>query len=123
MEVLRCRPMAVIHIQQYEDEGDHYIFDVGENTLFFFGGQDYPPSKSFPNTECELVRTEGGAVFRMNRSGEKLKCARRIPGQIAKDLPVYSGAVFSFPGKLETAEEDYKRHIQAAAPEDLRQWE
>lgn len=122
VEVLHCKPLAVIHIAEYEDEGHHYFFDVGEKTLFFFGGQDYPPSKKFPNNNFELVRVTGECVFRVNRLGGKLTPVRKIVGRAAKELSVCSSEIFSFPGDLDSAEEDYRRHIQQADPESLREW-
>jgi hypothetical protein len=122
VEVLRCMPQAVIHIAQYEDEGYHYFFDVGEDIVLFFGGQDYRPTRAFPNTEFELVRLVGDSVFRMNRSGEKLAPIRTVPGKVAKNLPVYAGAIFTFRGKLDTAERDYQAHIESTDPAEILEW-
>ena len=122
VEVLRCTPQAVIHIAQYEDEGHHYFFDVGEDTLLFFGGQDYRPTKAFPNTDFELVRLAGGSIFRMNRFGKKLRAVRTIPKKVAVGLHVYAVGIFTFRGKLDTAERDYQAYIESADSTDILEW-
>ena len=57
------RATAVATIQQFEDEGDGFIFDVGDGQLLFLKGQQYWPiddTMPWPNTEFEIVRTAVG---------------------------------------------------------------
>jgi len=116
VQVLRCTPLAVVQIDPYEDEGTHYFFDVGENILLFLGGQDFDPTRAFPNSEFEIVRQIGGPLIGLYGRGQKLRPVRKIPGSVAKSLPVYAGACFTFPGKLISAETDYQTYSQQVGP-------
>lgn len=62
----RVRAVAVVEIQEYEDEGPGYIYDVEDGKLLFLKGQQYYPvdeSSPWPNTEFEIVRASEEDVW------------------------------------------------------------
>jgi hypothetical protein len=105
-QVLWCKPKAVVSFEQYEDEGYHYIFDIGEDTLLFIGGQDFPSNNRFPNTEFE-IRKE---TLEMTNLGNKLKASTKICIKDQKDI-TKPNVIFTFPGTLETAIDSYKTFL------------
>jgi hypothetical protein len=63
VNVLAVRATAVATIEPFEDEGDGFIFDVGDGQVLFLKGQDYQPADDtipWPNTEFEIVRSTVG---------------------------------------------------------------
>lgn len=55
---------AVIAVQYYEDEGDGWLFDVGDDQTFFLKGQWYEHPENdgpWPSTEFEIVSTVVGS--------------------------------------------------------------
>lgn len=53
----------VVELEEFEDEGVGYIFDVGEGQLLFLKGQEYRSAedgKPWPNSKFEIVRTRLG---------------------------------------------------------------
>ena len=54
---------AVVTIEEYEDEGAGFVFDVGDGKLLFLKGQQYWPAEegmAWPNSNFEIVRTVVG---------------------------------------------------------------
>jgi hypothetical protein len=54
---------AVIELEEFEDEGGGYIFDIGDGQVLFLKGQQYFPVNDempWPNTRFEIVRTNPG---------------------------------------------------------------
>lgn len=63
VHLIAVRATAVVTIQQFEDEGAGFIFDVGDGQVLFLKGQDYQPADDampWPNTEFEIVRSAVG---------------------------------------------------------------
>ena len=63
VQVTGVQARAVATIEQFEDEGDGFIFDVGDGQLLFLKGQDYRPvddAMAWPNSEFEIVRSTVG---------------------------------------------------------------
>jgi hypothetical protein len=63
VQVTTVRATAVATIEQFEDEGHGFIFDVGDGQLLFLKGQEYRPvddAMPWPNTEFEIVRSTVG---------------------------------------------------------------
>ena len=63
VDVMAVRATAVATIEQFEDEGDGFIFDIGNGQLLILKGQEYRPDDDaapWPNTEFEIVRSAVG---------------------------------------------------------------
>ena len=103
IEVTRCQPLAYVEFEEYEDEGEHYVFDVGEGTLLFLGGQDWYPTKQFPSTDFEI--SESHEELHENLGG-KMEPVRTVPAAEAQEVLRGHGTMFTFEGRLETVEQD-----------------
>ena len=63
VNVTTVRATDVAMIEQVEDEGDGFIFDVGNGQLLFLKGQEYWPADDampWPNSDFEIVRSAAG---------------------------------------------------------------
>jgi hypothetical protein len=81
VSVRRVQPLAVIEIWQFEDEGDGYIFDVGDEKLLYIKGQwtERADGSPWPNTDFEIVRTERDRILlNLVCHGDKLEPVRSI---------------------------------------------
>jgi hypothetical protein len=80
--VRRVQPNAVIEIWQYEDEGDGYIFDVGNGKLLYLKGQWIEidsETSPWPNTDFEIIKTTRDRLpLDIICHGEKLEPLRGI---------------------------------------------
>jgi hypothetical protein len=57
--VKRVQATAVVEIEELEDEGPGYLFDIGGGQVLFLKGLDYPPyddETPWPNTDFEIIR-------------------------------------------------------------------
>ncbi|MBB4637875.1 hypothetical protein [Longimicrobium terrae] len=57
--VKRVQATAVVEIEELEDEGPGYLFDVGGGQVLFLKGLDYDPlddETPWPNTDFEIIR-------------------------------------------------------------------
>ncbi len=101
--VVQVQASAVVELEEYEDEGLCYAFQIGENLMVFICGQHYYDfsSRRFPNSDfsmIEILDESGETVhIRMAKRGLKLEPVRTIPAEVkAKlrqpgDLEVISG--------------------------------
>ncbi|MBX2921011.1 MAG: hypothetical protein KF746_02375 [Chitinophagaceae bacterium] len=46
-------------LKEQEDEGAYYLFQLPNNKVFSFGGQDFYPNKKFPSYKFEIVEGRG----------------------------------------------------------------
>lgn len=46
-------------LDESDDEGVYYLFQLSDNTVFSFGGQDFYPSEDFPSDNFEIVEGRG----------------------------------------------------------------
>lgn len=44
-----------IEISETDDEGVFYLFQIAENKILLFGGQDFYPTQKFPSDDFEIV--------------------------------------------------------------------
>jgi hypothetical protein len=79
--VLTVTAAQVVVIEQSEDEGSAYIFDLGDGTcLFLRGGDDYEPDGApWPARRFEIVRTASGWYLGVFGAEEALEPVRTIP--------------------------------------------
>jgi len=109
IEVIRCQPLAYVKFDEYEDEGVHYVFDVGEDTLLFLGGQNWYPSRRFPNADFEISNNPDVLLV---TTGKKIAPQRVIPAEEAQRIIKYHAVIFPFQGHLDTVEKDLQAFYQ-----------
>lgn len=72
-----------IIIEEYEDEGSAYIYDLGDGTSFFLRGQEYFPEDDdapWPARQFEIVRTGlDGRLVGIFTSREPMSQVRTVP--------------------------------------------
>jgi len=77
-------------LKEVNDEGEHYLFQLDNNSVFSFGGQDFYPRKKFPSDRFEIVEGRGIndeiLLLEIYSSGNKVQPARVISGQEKLDL-------------------------------------
>lgn len=82
--VKRVRAVAVVEIESIEDEGNGYVYDLGDGRVLFLKGQDYFASDEdtpWPNTEFEIIRTVAeGRMYDLRCLGSALAPLRVVPG-------------------------------------------
>lgn len=79
-----------IELSEVDDEGVNYLFQIGDNKILSFGGQDFYPTKNFPSDNFEIAICYGqkGNVVLMEtyNFGKKIRPIRKIKGQEKWDL-------------------------------------
>ena len=94
VQVTSVRATAVATIEQFEDEGDGFIFDVGNGQLLVLKGQRYWPvaeTMPWPNSEFEIVRsTVGNRWIGIFCSGNLLKPITTLRSSDCKDGVIWS---------------------------------
>jgi len=97
---IRIRSDEMVELEEEEDEGVCYAFQLEGNRIFFVVGQEYYPSVQFPNTDFSLVQiyNEKEVVLEefIEKHGKKLKPKRKISAKNKAKLRV--------PGNLEVIE-------------------
>jgi hypothetical protein len=66
VSVKRVESSSVITIEPFDDEGEGYVFDIGDGRVVFLKGDEYFPvhdNMSWPNSEFEIVRCIDEAVW------------------------------------------------------------
>ena len=89
---VRVQASAVVELEEVEDEGACYAFDVGNGTVVFISGQEFYPSRTFPNADFSLIEvhdTEGVAIESyLEKRGDRLKISKTISAESRKRLRV-----------------------------------
>ena len=79
-----------IELSEVEDEGVNYLFQISDNKILSFGGQEFYPTKNFPsdNFEIAVCNGEKGEVVLLEtyNYGKKIQPKRKITGQQKWDL-------------------------------------
>lgn len=113
--VLSCQSNAVIEVEEFEDEGPGFFFEIDDGKIMFLQGQylyDHVDSKRFPNKKFDVVKLpHSGVILDVVCKGDSLAPLRVLePTAISSEqhIPfVYDGDIFS--GKLETIEQDIRQ--------------
>jgi hypothetical protein len=75
----------MIEVQELEDEGACYLFEVEDKKLLLLFGQEYYPGTKFPSTDFSLIQIldskKNPVEFFIEKHGEKLKPYRTIPAK------------------------------------------
>lgn len=78
----RIKSNKVIELEEYEDEGASYFFEVNSGKLFYLSGQDYYSTPKFPNTDFSiigLIDSAGNLVDSIiEKNGKKLEPYKTI---------------------------------------------
>jgi len=79
-----------IELSEVEDEGVNYLFQISDNKILSFGGQNFYPIKNFPSDNFEIVICKGqkGEIVLLEtyNYGKKIQPNRKITGQQKLDL-------------------------------------
>lgn len=82
-EIVKSERM--IEVQELEDEGACYLFEVEDKKLHLLFGQEYYPGTKFPSTDFSLIQIldskKNPVEFFIEKRGEKLKPYRTIPAK------------------------------------------
>lgn len=104
-------------LKEEEDEGVYYLFQLPDNKVFSFGGQDFYPSKKFPSDKFEIVEGRGpdGEVLLLETfsDGKKIKPTRVIAGQEKWNL--LNNPNYPNPKKLTVVEGKIEDYLLVAA--------
>lgn len=77
-------------LTEEEDEGVYYLFQIQPDKILSFGGQDFYPSKKFPNSDFEIVegKSNDGQIILLETycHGDKIKPTKKIKGKEKWDL-------------------------------------
>ena len=98
----------MIELEEYEDEGATYAFQVEEDRIVIVTGQDFYKSARFPNTDFSIVeiRDSTGKPVEgcIEKHGEKLKPTRTVPGSWKRQSSVWPEHLQVVRGKLDNLE-------------------
>lgn len=99
--VTRIQAARVAELEEIEDEGACYAFDVGDGKIVLLTGQQYYPTDTFPNSDVSIVdvmMADGRVADVLIRSeGVPLQPVRRIDAaakalmELPEDLAVVRG--------------------------------
>jgi|ERR1700754_901722 len=99
-------------LEEEEDEGVFYLFQLENNKVFSFGGQDFYEDDNFPSDKFEIVEGRGIKneilILETFVYGKKIKPRKIISGKEKWDL--LSGSQYPDPEKLTVVDgriEDY----------------
>jgi len=86
------RSDAFVELEEIEDEGACYAFQLRDRRIVFVSGQDYYPSARFPNTDFSVIRVfDGerslGQEF-VEKRGSRLQPKRKISAEAKAQLEV-----------------------------------
>lgn len=79
-----------IELSEVEDEGVYYLFQISDNKILSFGGQDFYPTKNFPSDNFEIAICNGQkgelVLLETYNYGKKIEPKKKITGQQKLDL-------------------------------------
>lgn len=114
VRVTRCRAERVVAMEEIEDEGPEYFFEVEPSRVYYVGGQQYDLGTGFPNSDFEIVEGHDAAgrpvFFEVRCHGAPLRPVRTIPAAVKLDM--LAGERYPGDGDLlECALDDVETHI------------
>lgn len=96
---------ALVELEEIEDEGACYAFQISNGRIVFVSGQDYYPTARFPNSDFSVIRIFDQENFLVEefveKRGSKLKPKRKISAK--------AKATLNIPAHLEVIEGDLDR--------------
>jgi hypothetical protein len=104
-------------LKEEEDEGVYYLFQLSDNKVFSFGGQDFYPNKRFPSDKFEVVEGRGLnneiLLLETFSYGKKIKPTHVIAGQ--EKWHLLNGSSYPDPEKLTVVDGRIEDYLQVAA--------
>jgi hypothetical protein len=74
-----------IELSEVEDEGVNYLFQISDNKILSFGGQDFYPTMNFPSDNFEIAicndQKDKVVLLEKYNYGKKIQPKRKITGQ------------------------------------------
>jgi hypothetical protein len=87
---IEVRSDKFFQLDEEDDEGVYYLFQLANNKVFSFGGQAFYPNKGFPSDNFEIVEGRGlnGEIILLEvfNKGNKIEPTRIISGKKKWDL-------------------------------------
>jgi len=116
--VISIRVISDRYIELSEDEGVHYLFQLSDNQILSFGGQDFYPSKKFPSDNFEIAicygETEEVVFLKKYTFGKKLEPVTKIIGKEKWNL--FASANYPNPDKFTILEGSLKELDKMTTP-------
>lgn len=107
-------------LKEEDDEGVYYLYQLHNNKVFSFGGQDFYPTKKFPSNKFEIVEGRGLkdeiVILETFSYGKKIKPTRIISGQQKWDL--LNNPNYPNPDKLTVAEGKIEDYLNLLLPDE-----
>lgn len=104
-------------LKEQEDEGVYYLFQLPDNKVFSFGGQDFYPNKKFPSDKFEVVEGRGLnneiLLLETFSYGKKIMPTRVIAGQEKWNL--LNNPTYPDPEKLTVVDGRIENYLRVAA--------
>lgn len=93
--VTRCTSRRVVAVEELDDEGPGYFFEVGPEEVYYLGGQHFELDLPFPNDDFEIVEGydgEGRPVsFEVRCHGRALRPERTISLEVKLEILAADG--------------------------------
>ncbi len=107
------------YLEEQEDEGDHYLFQLDDNNVFSFGGQDFYPNEKFPSDRFEIVEGRGIGnevlLLEIFNYGMKIEPMKMITGKEKWNL--LNKPTYPDPYKLTVTGGKIEDFLQAVTPQ------
>lgn len=104
-------------LKEEQDEGVYYLFQLDNNKVFSFGGQDFYPNKRFPSDKFEIIEGRGlyNEILLLETYcyGKKIHPTRIITGQ--EKWNMLNSPNYPDPGLLTVAEGRIEDYLQTTA--------
>ncbi|TKG96553.1 hypothetical protein EYV94_04705 [Puteibacter caeruleilacunae] len=84
-KVIKVVSEEYMQLSEVEDEGVYYLFQLDDNKVLSFGGQDFYPTRKFPSNDFEivLIHDEKGELLLLKKyvKGKKIQPKKKITRQ------------------------------------------
>jgi len=88
----RIQSDEIVELEEEEDEGACYAFQLVGKRIVFVSGQDFYPSAQFPNSNFSLIRIYGENEVLVEtfieKHGKKLRPKRKISAELKSKLKI-----------------------------------
>lgn len=112
--LIKVESKEYIELSEDDDEGIFYLFQLDDNIILSFGGQDFYPTKRFPSDSFEILIAYGPrmeiVLLKKYITGSKLRPVLKLSGKEKWDL--MSKSNYPDPEKFTLVDgrlEDYKQ--------------
>jgi uncharacterized membrane protein len=113
--VVEVNSNKYFELKEEEDEGVYYLFQLDNNKVFSFGGQDFYPNRKFPSDKFEIVEGRGLndeiLLLETFSYGVKIKPIKVIAGQEKRNL--LNSLNYPAPEKLSVVDGQIEDYLKA----------